>query len=104
MEYIIELTMQIISVIKGEIECLCSLDEQKFKDLQGIERELLILLEEARLQVRKGNAEILFSSSPHALERLNSVFSEFDRCLGLKHELMERHSSEISKWFFRVAS
>ncbi|MGN7661703.1 MAG: hypothetical protein ACTJLK_03715 [Anaplasma sp.] len=104
LEYITELTMQIISVIKREIECLRSLDEQKFKDLQGIEGELLILLEEVRLRMREESAGILFNGSPHTLERLDSVFLELDRCLEWKHDLMKRRSSEISKWFFRIAS
>ncbi|ASI48213.1 hypothetical protein AOV_02565 [Anaplasma ovis str. Haibei] len=91
LEYITELTMQIVFVIEREMECLRLRDNQKFKALQDIERELLQLLEEALSKVR-GNAEILHGSSPAVLEKLNSTFARFDTCLAGKHSLMAQMS------------
>ena len=87
LEYITELTMQIVFVIEREMECLRLRDKQKFKALQDIEGELLQLLEEMRSKVR-GNVEILHGSSTAVLEKLNSTFARFDICLADKHSLM----------------
>ncbi|AGZ78906.1 hypothetical protein U370_02705 [Anaplasma marginale str. Dawn] len=91
LEYITELTMQIVFVIEREMECLRLRDKQKFKELQDIEGELLQLLEKTRSKV-VGNTEILHGSSPAVLEKLNLVFSKFDKCLAGKHALLAQMS------------
>ncbi|RCL19589.1 hypothetical protein DOS86_03790 [Anaplasma marginale] len=91
LEYITELTMQIVFVIEKEMECLRLRDKQKFRALQDIEGELLQLLEKTRSKVMD-NTEILHESSPTVLEKLNLVFSKFDKCLAGKHALLAQMS------------
>ena len=84
-QYVTELKLHIIYVIERELEALVVLDMEKFRELQDIESQLLVLLNDACSVVRR-DVTIVCRGDYDSVEKLSSVCIEFDKCLAAKHD------------------
>ncbi|MFV9838642.1 MAG: hypothetical protein AB8U44_01275 [Aaplasma endosymbiont of Hyalomma asiaticum] len=84
-QYVTELKLHIIHIVEREMESLVVLDVDKFRELQNIEGQLLVLLNDACSVIRQDLA-ILHRGDHDAIARLSSVCIEFDKCLAAKHD------------------
>ncbi|MDB1135170.1 hypothetical protein [Candidatus Anaplasma sp. TIGMIC] len=87
LEYIAELKTQIVFVIERELESLSVLDITKFRELQRIEGELLVLLDKAYRRVRM-DASMIHRGSNDAVEKLSIACIKFEKCLATKHDVV----------------